>query len=108
MKIEVGMYVRFKEDSGADNLIDKIVEIDFNASFQYACTRPLVYLEKNDCIYLDELKQAIKGKPSYNIIDLIEDKDFCEIEFYSPRYEKRITRVFQVDYIVENNICFER
>lgn len=45
-------------------------------------------------------------KHSFNIIDLIEDNDFCKIEFYSPRYEKRGTRIFEVSKIDEY-ITFE-
>lgn len=45
-------------------------------------------------------------KHSSNLIDIIEDNDFCEIEFYSPRYEKRRTRIFEVSKIDEY-ITFE-
>ena len=46
------------------------------------------------------------GKVSENLIDIIEDEDFCKIEFYSPRYEKRGTRIFEVSKIDEY-ITFE-
>ena len=37
-------------------------------------------------------------KASHNIIDLIEEKDLLEIEYFSLRYEKRVTRLFEVAY----------
>ena len=43
----------------------------------------------------------LKGKEtkaSFNIIDLIEENDLLEIEYYSPRYKERVTRLFEVDY----------
>lgn len=45
-------------------------------------------------------------KHSPNPIDIIEDNDFCKIEFYSPRYKKRGTRIFEVSKIDEY-ITFE-
>ena len=46
-------------------------------------------------------------KHSPNLIDdIIEDNDFCKIEFYSPRYKKRVTRIFEVSKIDEY-ITFE-
>ena len=45
-------------------------------------------------------------KHSSNLIDIIEDYDFCKIEFYSPRYKKRGTRIFEVSKIDEY-ITFE-
>ena len=46
-------------------------------------------------------------KHSLNLIDdIIEDNDFCKIEFYSPRYKKRVTRIFEVSKIDEY-ITFE-
>lgn len=45
-------------------------------------------------------------KHSPNLIDIIEDDDFCKIEFYSPRYKKRGTRIFEVSKIDEY-ITFE-
>lgn len=52
----------------------------------------------------DELDFIVKHSP--NLIDIIEDEDFCKIEFYSPRYEKRGTRIFEVSKIDEY-ITFE-
>ena len=41
---------------------------------------------------------------SHNIIDLIEEKDLLEIEYFSLRYEKRVTRLFEVTYKEERFI----
>lgn len=56
------------------------------------------------CIFNDEKALIVKHSP--NLIDIIEDEDFCKIEFYSPRYEKRGTRIFEVSKIDEY-ITFE-
>ncbi len=100
MKLEIGMYVRSKVNGN----IGKIVKIE-----ELVNEKDVLYYE------LDEINSGIgfcsteidSVKASHNIIDLVEEKDFCEIEFYSLRYEKRVTRVFQIDYIIEDNICFE-
>lgn len=41
---------------------------------------------------------------SYNIIDLIEVGDLLKIEYYSLRYEERVTRLFEVTYKDERYI----
>lgn len=46
-------------------------------------------------------------KHSKNIVDLLEDKDFARIEFYSPRYERRVTRIFEISRVEEKYITFE-
>lgn len=46
-------------------------------------------------------------KISPNIIDLIEEHDFVEIEYYSNRYEERVSRIFEVDFINNRDVCFE-
>ena len=70
MKLEVGMYVRTKKG--------KIYKFDTDNS-----------MAKNGA-------KKYMVNCSYNIIDLIEDKDLLEIEYYSERYEKRVTRLFEV------------
>lgn len=37
-------------------------------------------------------------KSSPNIIELLEEHDFITIEYYSLRYNERVTRIFEVDY----------
>lgn len=89
-KIECGMYARTR-----NGLISKIEEIrDW-----------VIYIEDSDLPFRDK-----ELKTSYNIIDLIEEKDFCEIEFYSERYKERVKRIFEVGYVArgeQSHISFE-
>ena len=59
---------------------------------------------------LNGIKSYI-GKEKYqvydNIIDLIENKDLCEIEFYSLRYNERVTRLFEVEIITDTYINYK-
>ena len=69
MKLEVGMYVRTK--NGYIRKIDRIWnDTDFNVDKIYY----------NDNIYEDTLgcvlNEDIKGKPTFNVIDLIEEGDY--------------------------------
>lgn len=95
MKLEVEMYLRTK-----DGIIDKVI-IDYNGH----CANPNCEYKHISCAknYYDE---DTVTKASYNIIDLIEVGDLVEIEFYSPRYEKRITRLFEVDFKNNSHITF--
>ena len=70
MEKEVGMYVRTK-----DGCICQILRT--------------TYLE----LYDEDILKA-----SYNIIDLIEEKDLVEIEYFSLRYNERVTRLFEVSF----------
>lgn len=49
------------------------------------------------------------GKSSDNIVDLLEVDDFVRIEYYAPRGDKRVCRLFQVDSIIGDRdlICLE-
>lgn len=98
MKLEVGQFVRFKDKRG-NEYIRKIVEIPEDN--RYAS----LYLDK-DANYSKGLsiKNVIKG--SYNIIDILEEGDLVEIEFYSPRYETRVTRLFEVEFRNADSINF--
>lgn len=86
MEIKVGEYVR--TDKGIIAKIDKEM-------------KNLQMLKFLDVEYGNIIKH------SNNIKDLIEDKDFVKIEFYSERYEKRVTRIFEVSRIEEKYITFE-
>lgn len=99
MKLEVGMYVRF------NGMINKIIEKDGN------------YIVFDNNWYDDWWGEACsmdtdafirdyKPLASFNVIDLFEEKDLIEIEFYSPRRKKRITRLFEADFKYDNNITF--
>lgn len=99
MKLEVGMYVRF------NGMINKIIEKDGN------------YIVFDNNWYDDWWGEACnmdtdvfirdyKPLASFNVIDLFEEKDLVEIEFYSLRAEKRITRLFEVDFKDDSHITF--
>lgn len=100
MKLELkeNMYVRFKDKRGIE-YIRKIVNIPEDN--RYAS----LYLDK-EANYSYGLSPKNVIKASFNIIDLIEVGDLVEIEFYSPRYEKRITRLFEVDFKNNSYITF--
>ena len=97
MTLEVGMYVRtnlgiakiteYKENKNFDNefLLDKEI-IDTHEDYYSRCLYDYEF-------YLDQVIKA-----SHNIIDLIEEKDLLEIEYFSLRYEKRVTRLFEVTF----------
>lgn len=69
MKLEVGMYVRTK--NGYIRKIDRIWDdTHFNVDKVYYNNN--IYEDTLGCI----LDEDIKGNPSYNIIDLIEEGDY--------------------------------
>ena len=51
-----------------------------------------------------EINKSYFIKSSPNIIDLIEENDLLKIEYYSLRYEGRVTRLFEVTYKDKKNI----
>lgn len=46
-------------------------------------------------------------KASFNVIDLMKEKDLVEIEYYSQRYNKRVIRLFEITYIDDEYINFD-
>lgn len=80
-EIKVGSYIRTKE-----NGICKLLANDVNANGNYTgyVDRPFWLRRKN----------IVKHRP--NIIDLVEVGDLVEIEYHAPRYEERVTRLFEV------------
>ena len=88
MKLKVGQFARLKS-----GYICKIINInDFREpNMKYGVEAN--YLKDVMFIGDDDVVKA-----SYNIIDLIEEKDLLEIEYFSLRYEKRVTRLFEVTY----------
>jgi len=90
-KIKVGEYCRTTE-----GYIGKFIkEVIPNKTLE---------LEDNKMTWITGIFDIVKH--SFNIIDIIEDEDFCKIEFYSPRYKERVTRIFEVSKIGEY-ITFE-
>ena len=88
MKLEVGMYVRLENDVEDIVIINKIANV-FETT---------ILTENDGSNYQGEYTKENVIKASYNIIDLIEEKDLLEIEYFSLRYEKRVTRLFEVTY----------
>ena len=88
--LEVGMYVRTKELN--DVIIVKVLEVIDDG-----------FKADNNMFYM--FSEVIKA--SHNIIDLIKNKDLCEIEFYSLRYNERVTRLFEVEIITDTYINFK-
>lgn len=100
MKLEVGMYIRTKY-----GCIGKIEKIDTHC---FINNKEAIYIEQKGKKLFDFIL-CIENitKSSYIIIDLIENGDFVEIEFYSQRYEERVTRIFEVSRFDEEYINFE-
>lgn len=84
MKLEVGMYCY--------NITNRKLGIGKIINFQSNNNVNIKY--KNE-IYLVSIGNI---KASFDVIDLIEKNDLIEIEFYSPRYETRVIRLFEVTY----------
>ena len=63
-----------------------------------------VYFSNNseDYITMNQISIA-----SDNIEDLFEEHDFLEIEFYSARYDKRVSRLFEIEYIRGNTYSLQ-
>lgn len=90
MELRVNDYVR-TEEGIAKYIGDKVTEEDT----YYLVDR--FFDDRFDgwenIICKDEI---IKSSP--NIIELFEENDLVVIEYYSLRYEERVTRLFEVDY----------
>ena len=92
-KLEVGMYVRTKYGISQYKQHKVIGSEDIRGILCKDGSR-VIFANIEDII----------GKPSHNIIDLIEEKDFCEIEFYSERYKERVKRIFEVGYVARGKL----
>lgn len=79
-KYGIGKYIDDEVKSLRIIVIDSYIANDHNEDYRYVITR-------------DEI---IKSSP--NIIELLEEHDFITIEYYSLRYDKRVERIFEVDY----------
>ena len=61
-----------------------------------------VRLTSGEILLVDSEKELInysEFRYSNNILDLLEEEDLVRIEYFSPRHNKRITRLFIVDEI---------
>ena len=99
-KIERGEYVISKNRL----ILGQVIEIKSNTELIIK-----TLLQKG---FRFEIPIAINNiqKHSKNKIELLKDGDFVELEYKSPKYRKRITRVFEVseldEYIIfENYHC---
>lgn len=99
MRLENGMYLRnyYGRIAKVEYIVDDIVYCD-NWLYK-SCS------DTFDFIKLEEIEEEIE-KTSFNVIDLLEKRDLVEIEYYSPRIEKRISRLFEVDYKDEKSMSF--
>lgn len=86
MKLEVGMYVRFKTLSN-EVKISQIKEIENK-----------IYILDNEEATTDKF---IIGKPSFNIIDLIEEEDYANGVKVKYIYEKGEKYGFNSNYVVQ-------
>ena len=95
MKLELreNMYVR--------NWYGRIAKIEYIEDNTAYCDNWLYQSYEDHITFInlddeEDIDEILKA--SYNIIDLIEEKDLLEIEYFSLRYEKRVTRLFEVTY----------
>ena len=90
MESKEGMYVRTNNGIGTIHRIsgDKIYSVKLNKG----------HIKK----YVNILKE-----PSFNILDLIEEGDLLEIEYFSRRYKERVTRLFEITYLDEKYITLD-
>lgn len=86
MKLEVGMYVRFKTLSN-EVKISQIKEIENK-----------IYILDNEEATTDKF---IIGKPSFNIIDLIDEEDYANGVKVKYIYEKGEKYGFNSNYVVQ-------
>lgn len=108
-ELRVGMYVRNERGIakylgiGKDVLTNNKSNQFKHYAMQHLFDEPIfdVGHDWGDTLSEEEFKNIdryIIGEPSKNIIDLIEENDLLSIEYYSPRYEERVTRLFEVDF----------
>lgn len=96
--LDTEMYIRT-----VGGLIGKIIE-----KYKGVQNRIIYKIDvpNDDFDYTNVFKFEVK-KTSHNIIDLVEIGDLCVIEFYSHRYEKRIERLFEIEYKKDHDISFQ-
>lgn len=88
--MKVGDYVRLK-----NGYIDKIEELKLQT--KYTKYNTLLFEHKVvECLFSDEDLKQLKSSP--NIIELFEEHDLVVMEYFSLRYNERVTRLFEVDY----------
>lgn len=99
-KMKTGDYVRIKDKTGWCR-IGKIVKIGM---FIEPDIKYCIDIQGEDYLYPPK---DIIVKSSPNIIELFEEHDLVVIEYYSLRYNERVTRLFEVTYKDNKNITLE-
>lgn len=101
MELKEMMYVRFKDKNGNTyiRLITKLAN-------EYPQKLYGIEIDKK-VHYQNYLSQKNILKASFDILDLIEKGDLLDIEYFSPRYEERVTNLFEVTYLDRHNMVFE-
>lgn len=95
-EIKEGMYVKYTR-----GLINGYVPPRI-AKITDCPDKDLIKIDNGQVILRNDILKASK-----NIIGLIKEKDLVKIEYYSLRYEKRVTRLFEVDYIDKDYLIFK-
>lgn len=89
--MNVGDYVRTPKGIGRINQMYS----DRKDSYIYLdCGITIDYITKD--FTEEEINKMYPSSP--NIIELLEENDLLKIEYYAPRYKKRLTRIFEVEY----------
>lgn len=94
--LKIGMYVRTKNNSYIPSEIAQIIKMDDK----------YIYLDiDKDSNVVWEYPEYIE-KASFDVIDLMKENDLAEIEYYSQKYNKRVTRLFEITNIDNKSINF--
>ena len=91
MELKEGMYVRIKANDGIQ-YIGKLVNIN---EFRELNLTYCIDIGFSDYIFISKEKII---HASFNVLELLEEEDYAEIEYFSPRYEERVKRRFEIDY----------
>ena len=95
--MKVGDYVRTKQGIEKIKVVEENFMGDENCIFYATDSKEWngAYNGKYNG-FTNRNRTIIKSTP--NILELLEEHDFITIEYYSLRYDKRVTRIFEVDY----------
>lgn len=79
----------------------KLIIVDKPIAFEIA-ENGETRAKSNMAVITEEEEQELELRTSSNVLDLLKDGDFIEIEYRSPRYKQRITRIFEVEKNMED------
>lgn len=117
--MRVGNYVRNKYGYAKITKIENVKNSRINRYFVFPeqpkskliiVDKPIAFgIEKNGnikksnmAVITEEEEQELELRTSSNVLDLLKDGDFIEIEYRSPKYKQRITRIFEVEKNMED------